>query len=93
MTLIKPVSVEPLWALPNVTDALADELCQAGVPSSEALETIGAESAWELLKWANLHPNLETLFALEGAIERTAWQTVPAARRFELMQFMVRHAA
>jgi hypothetical protein len=93
MRLLPPISAEPLLELPNLNHALAENLHRAGIPSSEALETIGAEAAWDLLAVAELNPNLETLFALEGAIERIEWHSVAPARRFELMKFLAQRAA
>jgi hypothetical protein len=93
MTLRKPIPAERLSDLPNVSPTLAENLRLAGVPSGEALETIGAEAAWELLQLANFRPDSQTLFALEGAIERRVWHAVPPTRRFQLMHFLAEHAA
>lgn len=76
-----------LTDLPNISFVLGKSLKRVGIASAGALKRMGAEVAWNLLH-KNGHPvSIQTLLALEGAIQRVSWQALPADRRSELVRF------
>lgn len=79
--------VRDLTDLPNISSALGEALSRAGLQSPEALRLAGAEAAWNLLRMAGFRSCMENLLALEGAIQGISWESLPAARRFELVRF------
>lgn len=85
MTTHHPVC--ELTDLPNISVALGEALSRAGLQSPEALRLAGAEAAWNLLQIAGFRSCMQSLLALEGAIQGINWQALPAARRFELVRF------
>jgi len=80
----------PLSELPNISAALDEALNRVAMSSPEALKLAGAEAAWTRLHQNGFHPSIQTLLALEGAIRGVDWQSLPAARRFELVRFAAR---
>ena len=60
-------------------------LRQTGVRTQEDLESVGALAAYVRIKRAGFKPSLNLLYALEGAILGCHWQSIPDARRSELI--------
>ena len=60
-------------------------LRQTGVRTQQDLETVGALAAYVRIKRAGFKPSLNLLYALEGAILGCHWQSIPDARRSELI--------
>jgi DNA transformation protein and related proteins len=76
-----------LTDLPNISIALGEALRRVGLASPEALNAAGAEAAWTLLQKAGVRSCIQSLLALEGAVQGVNWQALAAERRFELMRF------
>jgi hypothetical protein len=83
-----PAQPPGLTDLPNISPLLAESLQRVGLTTAEALKLAGAEAAWNLLRENGQPASIETLLVLEGAIQGVHWQTLPPARRFELMRFV-----
>jgi hypothetical protein len=60
-------------------------LRQTGVRTQEDLESVGSLAAFVRIKRAGFKPSLNLLYALEGAILGCHWQSIPDARRSELI--------
>ena len=60
-------------------------LRQTGVRTQEDLESVGSLAAYVRIKRAGFKPSLNLLYALEGAILGCHWQSIPDARRSELI--------
>jgi len=60
-------------------------LRQTGVRTQQDLESVGALAAYVRIKRAGFKPSLNLLYALEGAILGCHWQSIPDARRSELI--------
>lgn len=76
--------------LPNMRLATERMLKKAGIAEVEQLKNAGAVEAFKAIKLAHpdLHPNLELLWALEGAISGTHWSVVSIQRRDELARLL-----
>ena len=70
--------------VPNIGPELAAQLKEIGINTSEELLRIGAMAAWQRLVRAGLRDCMDSLLALEGAIEGVRWQELPIERREEL---------
>jgi hypothetical protein len=75
---------KPIESLPNIGPELAAQLQKIGISTSEELLRIGAVAAWQRLVRAGLRDCMNSLLALEGAIEGVRWQELPIERREEL---------
>lgn len=60
-------------------------LRQTGVYTLDDLKAVGALAAFIRIKRAGFKASLNLLYALEGAILDCHWQTIPTARRSELL--------
>ena len=60
-------------------------LRQTGVRTQADLEEVGSLAAFVRVKRAGFKPSLNLLYALEGAILGCHWQSLPEARRSELI--------
>jgi len=76
-----------LTQLPNIGRVLADRLNAAGIRSVEDLVATGSCEAWKLVR--NIYPEacLDTLFALEGAVQGIRWHQLAPGRKEELTHF------
>jgi DNA transformation protein and related proteins len=75
---------KPIESLPNIGPELAAQLQKIGINTSEELLRVGAMAAWQRLVRAGLRDCLNSLLALEGAIEGVRWQELPIERKEEL---------
>ena len=75
---------KPIESLPNIGPELAVQLQKIGIGTAEDLLRIGAIAAWQLLVRAGLRDCMNSLLAIEGAIEGVRWQEVPIERKEEL---------
>ncbi|PMH44961.1 DNA transformation protein [Vibrio sp. 10N.286.49.B3] len=72
--------------LPNLRLATERMLKKAGIESVEDLHQQGAAEAFKAIQQSQaMNPNLELLWALEGAIKGQHWSIVPQQRRDELI--------
>lgn len=75
---------KPIESLPNIGPELAAQLQKVGINTSEELLRTGAMAAWQRLVRAGFRDCMNSLLALEGAIEGVRWQELPIERREEL---------
>jgi DNA transformation protein len=68
----------------NIGPRTAAWLRQVGLRSREDLHAIGAAAAFAKVRRAGFKPSLNTLYALEGALQGCHWQQVPVPRRQQL---------
>jgi len=80
---------KPIESLPNIGPELAAQLQKIGISTAEDLLRIGAVAAWQRLVRAGLRDCMNSLLALEGAIEGVRWQEVPVERKEELKMMAV----
>lgn len=80
---------KPIESLPNVGPELATQLKKVGITTGEELLRAGAIGAWQRLVRAGLRDCMNSLLALEGAIEGVRWQELPFERKQELRQMAV----
>lgn len=78
--------------LPNISIALGEELKKAGIRCPTDLVRSGAEAAWSRIRAIGRHDNIQTLLALEGAVQGVDWRSLPHDRRASLVHFAT-HAA
>ncbi|MDA0147186.1 TfoX/Sxy family DNA transformation protein [Vibrio sp. LaRot3] len=79
----KPTRIKDL---PNLRLATERMLKKAGIESVANLEQTGSVEAFKAIKASHdIEVNIELLWALEGAINRTHWSVVPQERRQELL--------
>lgn len=76
-----------LTSMANIGKELARKLKAVGIGSSEELSALGAEQAFFQLKATYPQVCLVHLYALEGAIRQTAFNSLPEARKRELKAF------
>jgi DNA transformation protein len=83
---------KPIESLPNIGPELATQLNKAGITNAEELVRLGAMTAWRRLVRAGLRGEVNSLLALEGAIEGVRWHEIPLERRQELKQLAVSYS-
>lgn len=73
--------------MPNIGKVLALRLEHADIKSSQALNKLGAKTAF--LKLKTIYPDscLNSLYAIAGAIENVRWHYLPAAAKEDLKAF------
>jgi DNA transformation protein len=83
-------STEMTTDLANIINIGKDteaKLKQVGIDSFEKLKLVGSEGAFIRLQTLDPGACLSLLCGLEGAIEGTKWNELPAERKQELRQF------
>lgn len=73
--------------LPNIGKALNDRLSIAGITKAEKLIELGAEQSFSLLYAIEHDTCINTLYALEGAIQGIRWHNLSQKRKDELKLF------
>lgn len=76
-----------LAELPNIGIALSEKLMQAGILTPAELIAIGSKKAWQRLKRYDAEVCINTLMALEGAIQGVRWHHLSEDSKRELKQF------
>ena len=76
-----------LTSLPNIGKVLADKLEIVGIDTVEKLESIGIENAFIRLKTIDNDVCINTLCALEGAMQKIRWHNLDKNRKEELKIF------
>lgn len=76
-----------LTTLPNIGKVLADKLKIVGIDTVEKLQSIGSESAFIKLKTIDSGACINSLCALEGAIQGIRWHYLDKCRKEELKMF------
>jgi DNA transformation protein len=76
-----------LTTLPNIGKVLADKLKIVGIDTVEKLQSIGSENAFIRLKTIDNEACINSLCALEGAIQRIRWHNLDKSKKEELKVF------
>ena len=76
-----------LTTLPNIGKVLAEKLKIVGVDTAEKLQSIGSENTFIRLKTIDSDVCINTLCALEGAIQRIRWHNLDKYKKEELKMF------
>lgn len=71
----------------NIGIVLSTKLIQAGIHTKLQLVEFGAEAAFLRLKAIDPTICINTLYALEGAIQGIRWHQLPQGRKAELLHF------
>ncbi len=76
-----------LQRLPNIGRKLEQALNEAGIESIEDLDRLGSRQAFQRLQANEPDSCLTRLYALEGAVRRVRWHTLPEEVRKQLSRF------
>jgi len=76
-----------LSELPNIGNALEKRLIEAGIKDSEQLKKIGSKDAFISLRNMDSSTCLNTLYALEGAIQGIRWHYLSDDIKEDLKKF------
>ena len=76
-----------LTTLPNIGRVLAEKLKVVGVGTAEKLQSIGSENTFIRLKTIDNDVCINTLCALEGAIQGIRWHNLDKSKKEELKMF------
>ena len=76
-----------LTNLPNIGKVLADKLKVVGIDTVDKLQSIGSENAFIKLKTIDNEACLNSLCALEGAIQGIRWHNLDKFKKDELKIF------
>lgn len=79
--------VRELTKLPNIGKNLAQKLLLVGIENAGQLKEAGAENAFIRLKTVDSSTCINTLYALEGAIQEIRWHDLEDAKKRELLEF------
>ncbi len=72
---------------PNIGNHLALQLVTAGITSIDQLRDIGSETAFIRLNEMDNSQCINSLYALEGAIQGIRWHSLEKTRKRELLDF------
>ena len=76
-----------LSELPNLGKSLEKRLISVGITDSKSLKEIGSKGAYIKLKYKELDTCINTLYALEGAIEGIRWHILESEVKEDLKIF------
>ena len=76
-----------LTNLPNIGKVLSEKLKVVGVDTTEKLKSIGSENTFIKLKTIYNDVCINTLCALEGAIQGIRWHNLDKSKKEELKMF------
>lgn len=76
-------------SLPNIGKHLAEKLKFAGITTPALLKLTGSEDAFIKLKTIDKDCCLNSLYALEGAIQEIRWHNLSPIRKQELKEFFL----
>ncbi len=76
-----------LIKLPNIGKVLADRLKLVGIMSASDLKEMGAERIFLRLKTIDKSVCVNTLWAIEGAVQGIRWHDIDQPRKEELKNF------
>ena len=76
-----------LTTLPNIGKVLADKLKIVGIDTVEKLRSIGSENAFIRLKTIDNEACINSLCALEGAVQGIRWHDLDKCTKEELRMF------
>jgi DNA transformation protein len=81
------VQSNDLTILPNIGKVLAEKLKAVGIDTVEKLRSIGSENAFIRLKTIDNEACINSLCALEGAIQGIRWHDLDKCTKEELRVF------
>jgi len=84
---VMTVQNKNLTSLPNIGKVLAEKLKIVGIDTVEKLQSIGSESAFIRLKAVDNEECINSLCALEGAIQGIRWHDLDKYKKEELRIF------
>lgn len=73
--------------LPNISDNLETKLRLAGICTAEELLSLGSKEAFRKIRGIDSGACLNSLYALEGAIQGIRWHLLPEEKKLELKEF------
>ncbi len=76
-----------LTKLPNLGKTLVDKLVQVDIKTTKDLISIGSENAFIRLKTVDTNACINTLYALEGAVQGVRWHDLDQNKKKELKAF------
>lgn len=80
-----PTAISQLAALRNLGPRSSMCLERAGVRNRQQLRSLGAVSAYRRAILAGARPNLNLLWALQGAIQKRDWRQISDAEKATLL--------
>lgn len=79
--------MKSLTECPNIGKVLAEKLKLAGVDSLEKLIQNGTENTFCKLRTIDNEACINSLYAIEGAVQNIRWHNLPEERKSELKMF------
>lgn len=79
--------MKPLSEMPNLGGEMVKRLIQIGILSAEDLKSAGAENTFIRLKTVDPDACINSLYAIEGAIQGIRWHHLDKHRKQELLEF------
>ena len=79
--------MKSLTELPNIGNNLAEKLENIGIETPENLISTGSEDAFIRMKTVDQSTCINTLYALEGAVQNIRWHGISKERKTELLDF------
>jgi DNA transformation protein and related proteins len=76
-----------LSKLPNIGKELENRLNNVGINSADEFKRIGSQKAFQLLHASDPTTCINTLMALEGAIQQIRWHDLDPVKKQELNEF------
>jgi DNA transformation protein len=73
--------------LPNIGKTAVERLSRVGIDSVDELYQLGSQEAWLKLLAEEHDTCLNTLYALEGAVQGIRWHLLPEEKKLELKHF------
>lgn len=80
-----------LTTLPNIANAMEQQLNQAGIHTVDELRNVGAREAWLRIFAFDPSACYNRLCGLEGAIRGVRWRDLPEEVKAELKSFYRQH--
>ena len=80
-----------LSKLPNIGEAVEEQLNEVGISTYEELKKVGAKEVWLRIKEIDDSACIHRLYALEGAIEGIKKNQLPEETKSELKDFYNKH--
>ena len=80
-----------LSKLPNIGEAVEEQLNEVGISTYEELKKVGAKEVWLRIKEIDDSACIHRLYALEGANEGIKKNQLPEETKSELKDFYNKH--
>ena len=82
-----PKTDESLKELPNIGEKLAEKFIRVGIKTADDLKLVGTENSFIKLVTIERDVCINTLYAIEGAVQGIRWHNLSDARKKELREF------